>query len=921
MSVCTLTKTPEEDAKRLQDSLLPVLTHALSNLKFGAKPGHFKSVFLTGGTGFFGRLLLTSLLDVPNLTIYCMVRAPSSKEGLFRIQQGLEESRAWRDDFSKKIHVVVGDLCKSNLGLSAKDYNAVVNTDAIYHCASVSSFLLPYERLRMENTISLEQVLRLCVASKVKHLFFVSALGIFPAFFLQFGGKYRRSVVAETTKVETDELRSLFTPNVLGFPWSKWACEEALTALFSRGLPGAIFRIPPLWVGCVEWGFANTHHFATRIISASVEEALFPIGATTAPLTPADSVAQFMVDLSFNPHRLHRVYHLMNPAKVRTADMREWAAEIGLDWKGVPWSEFSAAVKRRGTSSPMHELLPFFDKFAQFWFDPLVEEAVGELTISTAHLTMDLPNASWPPLKSVFKRGFVYLLQRHVFPKKALSLYCSVENVLRMAHAISGLDDLGEDPDFFLEPMGIFLDSLASHDVTFMGQLATQRSFIQYIANLMYMVERTKHVPEIEQQEVASPVIIVGLNRSGTSFLQQLLCQDSQSRAPALCEMVVPYGRDGMYQPVGIPLGAPWNNDPRVEACQDIQNQQMGLSREFMALHSRRSAAPEEDFVIQEHCFRSYSFCVGFQLTSYRKWLMANGMAEFRKSYPFHKRFLQHLQWQRPAGERWLLKMPFHLLSLDGVFDVYPDARIIFCHRDPVAVVTSWCKLESFVQDQLLASRDKLTTGQYGLEILSSMINRSIAFRDANPHLADRFIDIQYNDFIQDPIATVKDIYTRFGWTLDKSASNRMWKYMIDNRALRPLMQKESDAAERERQRLLKQVEVEEMTSGQAMHLQWQGAVKLHDHTNDQSSDSEEESPEELNKASGGWGDPTAGTISPLKVAGIDSKMVQETFSSYTKWQSQCTVLQPVCGPTWLNKLRTSASFLQFFWSTLVGEV
>lgn len=99
-----------------------------------------------------------------------------------------------------------------------------------------------------------------------------------------------------------------------------------------------------------------------------------------------------------------------------------------------------------------------------------------------------------------------------------------------------------------------------------------------------------------------------------------------------------------------------------------------------MSIHAQTAGSPEEDFMIMEQCGRCYSICTEFDVPSYKEWLFADNYKNMKEAYIFHKRFLMHLQHQR-AGKQWLLKMPFHLFTLDALFDTYKDANIIFTHR------------------------------------------------------------------------------------------------------------------------------------------------------------------------------------------------------------------------------------------------
>lgn len=307
-------------------------------------------------------------------------------------------------------------------------------------------------------------------------------------------------------------------------------------------------------------------------------------------------------------------------------------------------------------------------------------------------------------------------VQSGFFPKNSKAIRVDPEACLEDAKKLSGLDTLGEDHDYFMNPLRILKDSLLQEsNPSFCGKLAMFRTVRQQLMNLMYMEKMRHQHPEIEQQEIKEPLIIVGLNRTGTTFLQNIMATDISNRSARYCEMIAPYGNNGEYCQKGLSNDPEsWKHvsettsavsvittgfsflrrllhrclvpalcfmqDPRIKFAQEVLDSQLALSEEWISIHAQSAELPEEDFVILEHCGRCYSICTEFNVPSYRKWLYANDFQEMKNAYKFHKRFLQHLQYQRVA-DRWLLKMPFHLFTLDALFETYPDARIIFMHR------------------------------------------------------------------------------------------------------------------------------------------------------------------------------------------------------------------------------------------------
>eukprot|EP00920_Eleutheroschizon_duboscqi_P025750 GHVT01063589.1.p1 GENE.GHVT01063589.1~~GHVT01063589.1.p1 ORF type:complete len:248 (-),score=23.18 GHVT01063589.1:409-1152(-) len=205
------------------------------------------------------------------------------------------------------------------------------------------------------------------------------------------------------------------------------------------------------------------------------------------------------------------------------------------------------------------------------------------------------------------------------------------------------------------------------------------------------------------------------------------------------------------------------------------------MSDEWGGIHLQRAELPEEEFVLMEHTGRCYSLAIEFDSPDYRKWLFANDAAEMKNAYPFHKRFLQHLQWQRKATQ-WVLKMPFHLFALDALFKTYPDANIIFMHRDPTETISSWASLCRTIQGTLLKDSDPREIGQTESQAMSKMIESALEFRQAHPELENRFFDVQYESLVSDPLATIKSIYTRFNVSYSWTAWKNITTFVAENK-------------------------------------------------------------------------------------------------------------------------------------------
>eukprot|EP00918_Siedleckia_nematoides_P054293 GHVU01118590.1.p1 GENE.GHVU01118590.1~~GHVU01118590.1.p1 ORF type:complete len:422 (-),score=75.99 GHVU01118590.1:167-1432(-) len=324
---------------------------------------------------------------------------------------------------------------------------------------------------------------------------------------------------------------------------------------------------------------------------------------------------------------------------------------------------------------------------------------------------------------------------------------------------------------------------------SFAGRLSIFRTFRQYMLNMMVMNIMSKRHPEITTQKIVKPIIIVGLNRSGTTFLQNLLAYDPSNRATLFYEMTMPYGPTGAFRPHGLPRDHCVRTDPRAAPAQEVLDTQLGLSEEWTTIHAQKAHLPDEDYVIMEHTARSYSICTAFDVPSYRNWLFANGHKEMKDNYKFHKEFLQHLQWQRP-GHRFLLKMPFHLFALDSLFEVYPDAQIIFMHRDPKETIGSWCSLVKTAREQMLDRCDSFDIGKVETKHMSLMMDCALEFRRSHPERESQICDWNYGDLVSDPLKSVESIYKKLDIPFDDATKSAMVQYLFQNRKDRKLLTK-----------------------------------------------------------------------------------------------------------------------------------
>jgi hypothetical protein len=334
------------------------------------------------------------------------------------------------------------------------------------------------------------------------------------------------------------------------------------------------------------------------------------------------------------------------------------------------------------------------------------------------------------------------------------------EDLLRVARRRAGVDDFGDMS--FLGPLQRLLDACVEQaSLGVVGRFALRWDTVRFLINLLRLREAERHAPTITQQRIERPIFITGLPRSGTTFLHRLMMADRENRAPLVWQTIYPYPpRDGA--------------DRRVAHVAQQLRAFERLAPQFRGLHPLSATSPQECSEITAHVFRSLRFDTTYRIPSYRTWLDAAGHVP---AYQFHQRFLQHLQFQdvsagvRPA--RWVLKCPDHVFALDAVRTVYPDARLVFVHRDPINVLLSVAKLTEVLRAPFTRHLDPMQIGRQEsarwLEGARRMIHAEAGLR-----LAEPICHVHHLDLITDPLATVESVYRHFGLTLSLDASARM---------------------------------------------------------------------------------------------------------------------------------------------------
>jgi len=304
----------------------------------------------------------------------------------------------------------------------------------------------------------------------------------------------------------------------------------------------------------------------------------------------------------------------------------------------------------------------------------------------------------------------------------------------------------------------------AESELTMFGRLSVRWDFIRLLKNAELLFRAHRENPSLASAPVAAPIFILGLPRSGTTFLHALLAEDSANLVPRNWQTIYPAPRPPDFSPA---------RDARARKVDNQLNFFSGLAPEFPAVHPITADSPQECSEITAHVFQSLRFDTTFRVPTYRRWLDGRGHAE---AFAFHKIFLQVLQ--QGLNGRWVLKCPDHIFSMDAILHTYPDARFIVVHRDPVRVFGSVAHLTGILRRPFVKNTDPADIGAQVTERWIDGAERLVAFDRREDVLPSRKIHIHYHDLVGNPQAMVQRIYGHFGLPESEQAQAAMRAFL-----------------------------------------------------------------------------------------------------------------------------------------------
>ena len=353
---------------------------------------------------------------------------------------------------------------------------------------------------------------------------------------------------------------------------------------------------------------------------------------------------------------------------------------------------------------------------------------------------------------------------------ESLSTDFSPDGILEEASAALGFTDFG--PDDFRERLALICAEWnADEGLTGIGRFGLRNRLLGYAKNRLLIQDVLNRHPEVHEETIEAPIIIIGLPRTGTTHLLNLLAADSRLRAMPLWES---------YEPVPTPgeVALPSGTDPRYQRCADAWEMMQQTVPHLAAMHPMDPDHINEEIELMLPNFASYNFEWFTHSPRYRDHYLAMPQLPH---YEYMRTVLKILQFQQPRDwpRRWVLKSPMHLENIPELQAVFPDATFVVTHRDPVSVIQSTITMLAYGQRMNRKTILMHELVQYWSDRVHHLLSRCVETRQQLP--AHQSIDVPFHDFMADDMGTVAEIYRLAGLELNAGAREEMASFIASH--------------------------------------------------------------------------------------------------------------------------------------------
>ena len=346
------------------------------------------------------------------------------------------------------------------------------------------------------------------------------------------------------------------------------------------------------------------------------------------------------------------------------------------------------------------------------------------------------------------------------------------KSLIESAMRHTGLSDFGADD--WREPFQIFIKALEEEaELTLMGRLMTRSEILMLLEGRLQIEDTYKRHPEIADEQIVQPIIIIGQGRSGTSFMHNVLAHNPDNGALMHWESMFP---------CPPPEKATFRTDPRIAKADKLVKQWTRVMPTMASMHEFAGHLPHEDMMIQAFNFMAPSLfdCMG-QVGSYDA-LVFNPNWDWEPAFRYHQRVLKLLQWKNPR-KNWVLKDPLHFDRMATILKVYPDACFIWPHRDPVRSLASLVSIIGTIQWGRSDHPFKGGSLEYMTDpnMSAGRFNRVLDQLASGVIPSRQIFNVFYRDLVADTIGTMEAMHRHFGIPLSGAGRSGMQQYLTDH--------------------------------------------------------------------------------------------------------------------------------------------
>ena len=333
-------------------------------------------------------------------------------------------------------------------------------------------------------------------------------------------------------------------------------------------------------------------------------------------------------------------------------------------------------------------------------------------------------------------------------------------DIIAKARKITGIEQF--DSESFREGLELAAAAVDAHPLrTQQGKAFLEYMYVNNLATRLKVAEYARQHPEVRDEKIVRPIFIMGMPRTGTTLASYLLGGDPNLRSLLRWEVATP---------VPPATTATLKTDPRCLAM--IEEDKKGDA--FAHIHYEAPDGPTECTFVMAHDFKSLFVESMSASPAYSDWYLDTDLTS---AYEYHRLFLQILQSKAPGT--WALKLPSHTLGIDALMKMYPDARVIWTHRDPIKATASLVSMIGNVQPITLSGRDdNFLVNNYPNQ-MAEHVRRPMAYMDKVG--GDPFYHLHYAEMTRDPLGQMRKLYAWLGEELTAEAQAGMQAWLDKN--------------------------------------------------------------------------------------------------------------------------------------------